>query len=219
MGTRNILLSLTSMVALTVVMPSHVEAQQEPAPLAQGGEVYLASCIRCHVGRPSAERTDREWTAIIAHMRARANMSKSDAEAVLAFLQATNAPETGASAPLVVGTGTGGVQSSEPLPEGVLPGMITAGESLFKSTGLCFACHGMDAKGLPGVGSDLTDDLWLQNDGAYDAIVQRIREGVSREDSSSGAMMPARGGSMITEEEVRAIASYVWALSHAQESF
>jgi hypothetical protein len=34
--------------------------------------------------------------AIVAHMRARANFTKSQAAAVLAFLQATNLPETGA---------------------------------------------------------------------------------------------------------------------------
>ena len=33
------------------------------------------------------------------------------------------------------------------LPAGVTPAMITKGKTIFTSTGLCFACHGMDAKG------------------------------------------------------------------------
>ena len=82
-------------VGLAVLAPSQAEAQQDPTLIGQGAQLYSTTCIRCHNARSGSERTDGEWVAIIAHMRARANMSKSQAAAVLAFLQATNIPEGG----------------------------------------------------------------------------------------------------------------------------
>ena len=38
--------------------------------------------------------------------------------------------------------------AQEKLPAGVTPAMIAKGKTVFTSTGLCFACHGMDAKGM-----------------------------------------------------------------------
>jgi len=60
-------------------------------------DVNVTNCNRCHQARPGSERTDLERIAIVAHMRASANFTKSQAVAVLAFLQATNLPEPGAA--------------------------------------------------------------------------------------------------------------------------
>ena len=87
-------LSAFALVAgLTLLLPVQAQSQGNPALIGQGAQVYSTTCARCHNVRPSSERTDREWVAIVAHMRARANMSKSHAAAVLAFLQATNVAE------------------------------------------------------------------------------------------------------------------------------
>ncbi len=85
-------------MGLALLVPAPAESQQDPALIGQGAQVYADTCGRCHNARPGSERTDREWMAIVAHMRARANLSKSSAAAVLAFLQATNVPE-GVAAP------------------------------------------------------------------------------------------------------------------------
>lgn len=82
--------------ALALLTPLGVRGQQDPMAVAEGAQVYADSCSRCHQARPGSERTDLEWIAIIAHMRARANFTKSQAAAVLAFMQATNLPEAGA---------------------------------------------------------------------------------------------------------------------------
>lgn len=82
--------------ALVLLLPVSAEAQQDPAKIGEGALVYAANCSRCHSPRSGTERTDDEWVAIIAHMRARGNLTKSQAGAVLAFLQATNLPEGGA---------------------------------------------------------------------------------------------------------------------------
>lgn len=82
-----------AVASASVMFAEPAASQQDPALMAQGAQVYLSTCGRCHNARPASERTDREWMAIIAHMRARANLSRSNALAVLAFLTATNVPE------------------------------------------------------------------------------------------------------------------------------
>ena len=73
------------------LLPALATAQQpDPEMMARGGQLYGQTCARCHNPRPATERSDRAWTTIVLHMRARANLTKSDAEAILAFLQATN---------------------------------------------------------------------------------------------------------------------------------
>lgn len=85
-------------------LPSSLHAQQpqqDPQLIGEGSRVYSNSCGRCHNARASTERNDAEWAVVMLHMRARANLTKSQAAAVLAYLQATNLPE---------GQSTGGVQ-------------------------------------------------------------------------------------------------------------
>ncbi len=62
------------------------------------------------------------------------------------------------------------------LPAGVTPAMIAKGKTIFTSTGLCFACHGMDAKGM--VGPNLTDQTWIHGKGTYPEIVQIVTTGI-----------------------------------------
>ena len=120
---------------------------------------------------------------------------------------------------LILGlTGAGDVAAQETeLPEGVTEDMISSGEQLFRSAGLCFACHGQDGGGMPGVGPDLTDGDWLHIDGDYTQIVDLILRGVPGEESKSGVPMVPKGGSQLTDEQVRAVASYVWKLSHGSD--
>jgi cytochrome c oxidase cbb3-type subunit 3 len=89
--------------------------------------------------------------------------------------------------------------------------MVAKGKSIFTGTGLCLACHGMEAKG--GIGPDLTDQTWLHGDGSYEAIVKLITTGVGTEESKTGQIMPPKGGSTISPEEVKIVAAYVWKLS------
>ncbi len=100
------------------------------------------------------------------------------------------------------------------LPEGVTQQMIDEGKTIFNGAGICMACHGMDAKGVPNLGANLTDEEWNLGDGSYEAIVKTITEGVSSDKSSSGTVMPPKGGSQINDEQLRAVAAYVWSLSN-----
>jgi mono/diheme cytochrome c family protein len=60
----------------------------------------------------------------------------------------------------------------------------------------------------------LTDTLWVQSNGTFSEIVQQIVSGVPQNRSKSGVMMPPRGGSSLNDEQVKAVAAYVWRLSH-----
>lgn len=104
-----------------------------------------------------------------------------------------------------------GGQQPDPLPTGVTPATIAQGKKLFSGEGLCFSCHGPEAKGL--VGPDLTDGTWLIGKGTFDEIIARIVEGVPAGKSKSGVVMPPKGGTKLKDEQVRAVAAYVWSLS------
>ena len=97
-------------------------------------------------------------------------------------------------------------------PAGVTPAAITQGDSIFHGKGNCYACHGSNAEGT--IGPNLTDAEWIHSDGSYDAIVKQVTTGVPKEASNSGIVMPPRGGSTITDDEVKAVAAYVYSLSH-----
>ena len=101
-------------------------------------------------------------------------------------------------------------------PAAVTPAAIALGDSLFHSKGNCYACHGANAQGV--VGPNLTDAEWIHSDGSYDAIVKQITTGVTAEESKSKIPMPPKGGSQITDDEVKAVAAYVYSLSHKKPS-
>lgn len=108
--------------------------------------------------------------------------------------------------------GNAQAQADAALPEGVTPAMVSAGGSIFKGSGMCTVCHGIDGKG--GVGPNLTDGTWIHSKGSYGEIVQQITTGVPTKQSKSGIPMPPRGGSGISEAQVKDVAAYVWTLSH-----
>lgn len=104
------------------------------------------------------------------------------------------------------------IGASAQFPAGVTEPMVAEGEVLYKSVGLCFACHGPTGGGVPGAGVDLTDDEWLHNDGSFEAILAQVLEGIGPTETKSGIIMLPRGGSQLNDEQLRAIASYVWSL-------
>jgi mono/diheme cytochrome c family protein len=97
-------------------------------------------------------------------------------------------------------------------PAGVTPALIAQGDSIFHSKGNCYACHGANAQGT--IGPSLTDAEWIHSDGSYEAIVKQINIGVTKEQAKTGIVMPPKGGAAITDEEVNAVAAYVYSLSH-----
>ena len=103
---------------------------------------------------------------------------------------------------------------AQSLPAGVTAAMVQEGQLVYAGAGICAACHGPDATGA--IGPDLTDAEWLIGDGGYEGLVAQILEGVSAAEATNplGAIMPPKGGAALTDAQVRAVAAYVWTLSH-----
>ena len=97
------------------------------------------------------------------------------------------------------------------LPEGVTPAMVAEGEALYSGGGICFTCHMEGGVGGPNA-PNLTDQEWIGIDGSFESIVDNIMVGVPEPMEFPGLMLP-KAGAPITDEQVRAIAAYVWALS------
>jgi mono/diheme cytochrome c family protein len=78
----------------------------------------------------------------------------------------------------------------------------------------CTGCHGANGGGSP-LGPSLTDQQWLWSDGSVAGIRQSIVTGVAKP-KRFRAPMPAKGGATLTDDQVSALAAYVWGLSHAR---
>ena len=97
------------------------------------------------------------------------------------------------------------------LPEGVTPAMVAEGETIFTGAGICFTCHMQGGVGGP-LAPNLSDQEWINVDGSYDAIVDLVITGVPEPQQHPGIMLP-KGGTAISDDDVRAVAAYVWTLS------
>ena len=84
------------------------------------------------------------------------------------------------------------------------PQLAATGKTLF--SGICAACHGLEGKGNPMLGSaDLTDDYWL-----YGNRIDDIRAAI--ELGHNGQMPASR--ELLGPLRARLVGAYVWSLSH-----
>ena len=83
------------------------------------------------------------------------------------------------------------------------------------ASSICYTCHGPEAKGTLTIAPNLTDSLWLHGDGSYAAITATITTGVAAPKESSAPMAPM-GGPPLTPEQIKAVAAYVYSLSHPE---
>jgi mono/diheme cytochrome c family protein len=123
--------------------------------------------------------------------------------------EATNPPPP----PVVAGLGAGGAGPklvARNLPAGVTQAMVDEGQQMFGT--VCAACHGQGGVGTASAPA-LNDSKWLWISGQYPEIVARIESGVPQP-KEHPAPMPPRGGGSFTDDQVKQIAAYVYALSH-----
>jgi mono/diheme cytochrome c family protein len=88
--------------------------------------------------------------------------------------------------------------------------LVDQGRRIFDGAGNCFACHGPTATGTQ-VAPNLTDEGWLNIDGSYGAIIALIRSGVPHP-KQYPAPMPPLGGAQLSNDQLCAIAAYVYSL-------
>lgn len=90
-----------------------------------------------------------------------------------------------------------------------LKGNPVDGKTLFGQT--CAACHGMDGKGLPKLGKDLTTSSFISEKNDTD-LLHFIEQGRQPSDplNTTGVAMPPKGGNpALTDQQIMDIISYV----------
>ena len=110
----------------------------------------------------------------------------------------------GAAAQAVDTTNRGAAPDSAML----TPAIIDAGRKIFHGRGSCSACHGDKLQGGP-IAPALVGPKWRHIDGSYDAIIDRIDNGLA-----GTVMVPHPGG--ITEAQIFMVATYIYAVSRGQ---
>lgn len=84
--------TLLGAAALLALGCAGAPVQEEPsaaeaAPVEEGARIWSTACNRCHNLRPPTEFASEQWPVIVSHMRTRADLTKSEADAVTAFLR------------------------------------------------------------------------------------------------------------------------------------
>jgi len=105
-----------------------------------------------------------------------------------------------------------------PVPPGASADMVALGNRIFHGEvggAACTGCHGADGAGTP-LGPSLADNQWLWSDGSVAGIASTITQGVMQP-KQYRAPMPPLGGAQLSPEQVKALAAYVWGLSHRQQ--
>lgn len=96
----------------------------------------------------------------------------------------------------------------ESMPEGVTGEMVAQGRELFVT---CTVCHGLNGDGTA-LGPSLRDSVWTHIEPSVPAIAQLVREGVwSPEEFETP--MPEMGGGQFDDEQLNAVAAYVYGMS------
>lgn len=113
------------------------------------------------------------------------------------------------------GAAAGGAGAAQGDASSITAAMVALGDSIFHGQaggGTCFTCHGQDAKGTT-LAPDLSDQTWIDGDGTYGYLVQRVTTGVPQP-KQYPAPMPPKGGAPLSDAQVRAVAAYVYSLTH-----
>jgi glucose/arabinose dehydrogenase/mono/diheme cytochrome c family protein len=134
----------------------------------------------------------------------------------------TACPSLTAGAGEVVSANAGPPEGTRPnagktaaLPKGATPEMIALGKRIYSGKlggAPCSGCHG-DAGQGSALGPVLNGKTWLWSDGGVGGIGKTITEGVAQP-KNYRAPMPPFGGAQLTPDQVKALAAYVWTLSH-----
>jgi disulfide bond formation protein DsbB len=113
------------------------------------------------------------------------------------------------TATLIPPTATLVPPTAEPVVVAYAPAAVDEGRAVFSST--CSACHGLDARGIPGLGKNLIDSTFVH--GLSDeALLQFIIVGRDPSDpaNTTGIPMPARGGNpSLTDDQLRSVIAFL----------
>jgi len=108
-------------------------------------------------------------------------------------------------------------KGSGSVPAGATPAMVALGKRIYQGQvggAACTGCHGGNGEGTT-LGPPLAgkNKKWLWSDGSFAGIAKTITDGVSQP-KEFRSPMPPMGGAQLTPDQVKALAAYVWSLSH-----
>jgi glucose/arabinose dehydrogenase/mono/diheme cytochrome c family protein len=178
------------------------KAEHRPGGLALGpdGALYVSDDTTGRIYRITYEKSAVS-AAAAANFTPCPSAAMPAGEIVQANRRLSRSLDAGATTPAV--------------PPGATGAMVARGDSIYhghEGGASCTGCHGQSGAGSP-LGPDLTDKQWLWSDGSYEGIAKTISEGVDKP-KQYRSPMPPMGGSQLTNEQVQALAAYVWSLSH-----
>lgn len=119
----------------------------------------------------------------------------------------------GIAVPLVLATCAAAPLAAQQRPAGVTDSAIAWGKQLFHGSANCAACHGDGGRGTDD-GPNITGALWLHGPGTYESLIEQVKHGVPASRSVTGQAMPMRGWVPMNDDDVNAVAAYVWSISH-----
>lgn len=195
-------------LAFSLLGPSGAGAQEAPQEMtradrvAEGGSVYGNMCGRCHNPRSPLERSDRDWIAIINHMRIRGNLTGGQVRNVLAFLQATNSDPSRPAAMRTQEEGGGERTRVRDLDAPIRFELAERGREIVVARA-CLGCHVVGGQG-GNVGPSLDDVTDRRSPGF---IRNKLANPTFDNETS---MMPNFG---LSEEEIEAVLAYLATLS------
>jgi glucose/arabinose dehydrogenase/mono/diheme cytochrome c family protein len=138
-------------------------------------------------------------------------------EAASAPKQASEASPSGVP-PEGIHPDAGNQAADLPVPPGGTREQVALGKKIFHgevADATCSGCHGAEGIGTP-VGPNLASGTWLWGDGSLAAITNTIKNGVTEPKQHPGAM-PPMGGVTLSNDQLAAVASYVWAIGHQKK--
>jgi disulfide bond formation protein DsbB len=115
--------------------------------------------------------------------------------------------------------GSASISAPAPQPEPVaiaLKGDAERGKELYLST--CVACHGPEAKGVPGLGQNLTTSAFVRQQ-TDEQLVEFIKRGRMATDPANvtGMPMPPKGGNpALTDQDLMDIVAFLRTLNPYQ---
>ncbi|WP_293376425.1 c-type cytochrome [Phenylobacterium sp.] len=101
-----------------------------------------------------------------------------------------------------------------PVPPGATADQVAKGMALFKA-GSCGGCHGADATG-GSIGPPLNTGSPIWTDGSLGSIKDLIAKGVPQP-KQYRSPMPPEGGAQFSDDDLNAVAAYVWAVGHQKK--
>lgn len=184
---------ITLALFASVLSPASSLAQEKARDgnAAAGARSWADNCSRCHNMRDPSDLRDDQWITSVSHMRIRAGLTGQQARDILAFLQDANSQI--ASNPVTFDKNSSADAAS------------LSGQEVYNQT--CVACHGANGKGaVPGT-PDLTKPRGALAQ-ADSVLLDRITDGY-KSPGSAMAMPPKGGNPSLTDNDIRAVLSYM----------